>query len=146
MRILSTADEPQPEPTADAFSQVAAIDGRFWAWDFELTGAHGEGVGFVSRQFRGLGREIFTDTGAYFVHFGPVQQQVLQSGSEKDNQQQIIMPQSKMSLEERAVRIGGKQGLCLPFLSLLSAHPSDCCEHRLRLLFSTLRRVSIPRS
>lgn len=59
MRILSTADEPQPEPDPDTFSQVAVIDGGFWAWTFPIHGASGEELACVSRQWGGFGREIF---------------------------------------------------------------------------------------
>lgn len=62
-RILSKASEPQPEPEPDRFTQVAKIDEGFWAWHFTLRGSRHEELASISRAFRGLGREMFTDTG-----------------------------------------------------------------------------------
>jgi Scramblase len=62
-RILSKASEPQPEPEPDRFAQLAKIDEGFWAWHFTLRGFRGEELASISRAFRGLGREMFTDTG-----------------------------------------------------------------------------------
>jgi len=63
--ILSKASEPQPEPEPeqDHFAQFAKIDEGFWAWHFTLRDSRGEELASISRAFRGLGREIFTDTG-----------------------------------------------------------------------------------
>jgi len=69
-RILTLANEPQPEPETEMFHQLARIDEGFLAWDFRLQDAHGEEIASVRRAFRGFGRELFTDTGQYFVRFG----------------------------------------------------------------------------
>ncbi|KXN90546.1 hypothetical protein AN958_04218 [Leucoagaricus sp. SymC.cos] len=71
-RILSIASEPQPEPKPAFFSQVAQVDSPFLAWDFRLLDGRGQDIAFISRAFRGFGREIFTDTGRYSVSFKPV--------------------------------------------------------------------------
>ncbi|TFK42716.1 Scramblase-domain-containing protein [Crucibulum laeve] len=70
-RVLSLASEPQPEPLPDTYTQFAKVDSGFLAWDFRLHDARGEEIAFISRAFRGFGREIFTDTGRYCVQFGP---------------------------------------------------------------------------
>ncbi|KAJ3728712.1 Scramblase-domain-containing protein [Lentinula raphanica] len=72
-RILSLASDPQPEPEpeTDTFSQIAKVDAPFLAWDFSIQDAHARELAFISRNFRGFGREIFTDTGRYLLHFGP---------------------------------------------------------------------------
>ncbi|KAH9857035.1 Scramblase-domain-containing protein [Lenzites betulinus] len=69
LRILSTVNEPQPEPEPELFRQFAKIDGGFWAWHFTLADAQGQAFASVNRAFRGFGRELFTDTGQYFVNF-----------------------------------------------------------------------------
>ncbi|KAJ3818820.1 Scramblase-domain-containing protein [Lentinula raphanica] len=71
-RILSLASDPQPEPEpeTDTFSQIAKVDAPFLAWDFSIQDAHARELAFISRNFRGFGREIFTDTGRYLLHFG----------------------------------------------------------------------------
>lgn len=72
-RILSLASESQPEPdlVQEDFSQFARVDSGFLAWNFSLHDAHGQELGHVGRNFRGFGREVFTDTGQYVVRFGP---------------------------------------------------------------------------
>lgn len=69
-RILSKVDEPQPEPETGLFHQFAEIDMGFLAWHFTLKDGQGLSIASVNRAFRGFGREIFTDTGQYFVTFG----------------------------------------------------------------------------
>ncbi|KAF7793094.1 hypothetical protein EIP86_004201 [Pleurotus ostreatoroseus] len=72
-RILSTAAEVQPEPPVEteSFRQFAKIDQGFLAWHFTLLDARGEEIASVDRTFRGIGREVFTDTGRYYIRFGP---------------------------------------------------------------------------
>jgi len=68
---LGSDPRPQPELTTPEvhFNQFARVDEGLWAWHFVLRDAQGEGIASVSRAFRGLGREIFTDTGQYTVSF-----------------------------------------------------------------------------
>ncbi|CAL1704975.1 unnamed protein product [Somion occarium] len=72
-RVLSLASDPQPEPelNEETFYQFARIDEGLWAWDFSLKDARGVEIASVNRTFRGFGRELFTDTGRYFVRFTP---------------------------------------------------------------------------
>lgn len=69
--ILSMASEPQPEPEPKAFTQFARIDEGLFAWHFRILDGRKEEIASVKRAFRGFGRELFTDTGQYFVRFGP---------------------------------------------------------------------------
>ncbi|TFK55170.1 Scramblase-domain-containing protein [Heliocybe sulcata] len=80
--ILSTISDSQPEPTQstsssepdeseETFTQLAAIDEGLWAWSFSLRDYQGEEFASIRRAFRGLGREVFTDTGQYFIRFHP---------------------------------------------------------------------------
>ncbi|KAH9901085.1 Scramblase-domain-containing protein [Cubamyces lactineus] len=68
-RILSLVNEPQPEPETNLFNQFAKIDEGLLAWHFTLRDAYGQGIASVNRAFRGFGRELFTDTGQYFINF-----------------------------------------------------------------------------
>ncbi|KAG6845234.1 hypothetical protein H0H87_012226 [Tephrocybe sp. NHM501043] len=43
----------------------------FLSWHFRLCDAKGDEIAYISRAFRGFGREFFTDTGKYTVTFGP---------------------------------------------------------------------------
>jgi len=68
-RILSVASEAQPEPDTEVFTQLAKIDEGFLAWHFFLRDARGQEIASIRRAFRGFGRELFTDTGQYFIRF-----------------------------------------------------------------------------
>ncbi|OJT14600.1 Phospholipid scramblase family protein [Trametes pubescens] len=98
-RILSTLNEPQPEPEPDLFNQFARIDGGFLAWHFSLMAAQGEAIASVNRAFRGFGRELFTDTGQYFVNFDGA------AASEEDGSAGKPYLIRNLSVEERAVRL-----------------------------------------
>ncbi|KAG2091814.1 Scramblase-domain-containing protein [Suillus discolor] len=95
-RILSTASEPQPEPPIDSFTQFAKIDEGLWAWHFNMLDARGTPIASVNRAFRGFGREIFTDTGQYFVTFDATHQ----DGSETPERPTVIR---NLTLDERAL-------------------------------------------
>lgn len=51
----------------DTFHQFAAIDEPMLSWDFTLADNDGNLIGSINRNFRGFGREIFTDTGQYVL-------------------------------------------------------------------------------
>jgi len=63
---------PQAEGqiTDHTFYQVAKVDAGFLAWHFRLLDESGNKIASIDRAFRGIGRELFTDTGRYSVHFG----------------------------------------------------------------------------
>ncbi|KAJ3533584.1 hypothetical protein NM688_g7263 [Phlebia brevispora] len=67
---LFLRDEPHRDQS-ESFRQLAKIDQGFLAWHFTLLDARGEEIASVDRTFRGFGREIFTDTGRYYIRFGP---------------------------------------------------------------------------
>ncbi|SNX87842.1 uncharacterized protein MEPE_06553 [Melanopsichium pennsylvanicum] len=56
----------------EAFEQFAQIDGGFLTWTFLMQDAENKLVGAIDRNFRGFGREIFTDTGQYVLRFDSV--------------------------------------------------------------------------
>ncbi|OCT45803.1 scramblase family protein [Cladophialophora carrionii] len=49
------------------FAQFARVDEPFLSWDFSLRDEHLRKIGTVNREFRGFGRELFTDTGSYVL-------------------------------------------------------------------------------
>ncbi|KAI0673066.1 Scramblase-domain-containing protein [Trametes maxima] len=97
LRILSVLNEPQPEPEPEQFSQFAKIDDGFLAWHFTLRDAQGQAIANVNRAFRGFGREVFTDTGQYFVNFDG------SAADEADTALQKPYLIRNLSLEERAL-------------------------------------------
>lgn len=54
----------------EVFNQFAAIDAGFLAWNFPIADEIQE-IASVERNFRGFGRELFTDTGQYAIRFAP---------------------------------------------------------------------------
>ncbi|OSD08703.1 Scramblase-domain-containing protein [Trametes coccinea BRFM310] len=96
-RILSVLNEPQPEPEPVQFTQFAKIDEGLLAWHFTLRDALGQPIANVNRAFRGFGRELFTDTGQYFINFD-----ALAASEESDAIQQPILIRN-LSIEERAL-------------------------------------------
>ncbi|CAI4043980.1 Aim25p SKDI_10G3000 [Saccharomyces kudriavzevii IFO 1802] len=51
------------------FDQFGRIDAPFLSFDFPVTDANGKITASVDRNWVGLGREMFTDTGVYIVRF-----------------------------------------------------------------------------
>ncbi|KAJ4479481.1 Scramblase-domain-containing protein [Lentinula lateritia] len=99
-RILSLSSDPQPEPelNTNTFSQIATVDAPFLAWDFSVLDAAAREMTFISRSFRGLGREIFTDTGKYLLHFGPRRSEVDATGNMLHSTQTPLL-----NLQQRAL-------------------------------------------
>ncbi|ESK92861.1 scramblase family protein [Moniliophthora roreri MCA 2997] len=102
-RILSLASEPQPEPQPGSavFNQFAKVDSPFLAWSFSLEDANGEEVAFISREWKGFGRELFTDTGEYYICFGP--RSGLPSFGDGDSLQHRQTVLRNLSIDERAL-------------------------------------------
>ncbi|CDO72866.1 hypothetical protein BN946_scf185002.g51 [Trametes cinnabarina] len=96
-RILSVLNEPQPEPEPLLFHQFAKIDEGFLAWHFTLRDARGQPIASVNRAFRGFGRELFTDTGQYFINFDA------SVASEESELSQSPILIRNLSIEERAL-------------------------------------------
>lgn len=65
-RILSTASEPQPEPESTIFTQFAKVDMGILSWHFGLSDRWGHELAYISRAFRGFGREV----SQYLVDYG----------------------------------------------------------------------------
>lgn len=59
------------DETTDEYNQYGAIDAPFLSFDFPVTNDNGEVIGSVDRNWVGLGREFFTDTGVYMIRMDP---------------------------------------------------------------------------
>ena len=80
--------------------QFAYIDERFLSWDFSLLGADNRLLGSVNRSFRGFGREIFTDTGAYVLRMDS-------AGLEEEAANRHIVSQTHREDKAFAETVGG---------------------------------------
>lgn len=102
---------PQAE-AEDNFEQFAQIDAGFLSLTFLLQDAQDRLVGAIDRNFRGFGRELFTDTGQYVLRFDSVGQQAMTDARLDDprNPQsgtQLVASHGTrpLTLDERAVAL-----------------------------------------
>lgn len=59
------------DEVTDEYAQYGAIDSGFLAFDFPVYNDNGDVIASVDRNWVGLGRELFTDTGVYIVRMDP---------------------------------------------------------------------------
>ncbi|KAL3899936.1 MAG: hypothetical protein SGCHY_001702, partial [Lobulomycetales sp.] len=62
-------------------NQFAKIDERMLSWDFSVLDEHEKKFASINRNFSGLARELFTDTGQYVVRFSDTDLLELAPGS-----------------------------------------------------------------
>ncbi|KAG7663039.1 uncharacterized protein J8A68_003421 [[Candida] subhashii] len=55
----------------DEYEQFGMVDSPFLSFDFPIRNAEGKIMASVDRNWVGLGRELFTDTGVYILRFDP---------------------------------------------------------------------------
>lgn len=63
--LFKLDDEP------DHYNQFGEIDSPFLSFDFPIRNHNGDVIGSVDRNWVGLGREFFTDTGVYIIRMDP---------------------------------------------------------------------------
>ncbi|KAG7195415.1 uncharacterized protein KQ657_003173 [Scheffersomyces spartinae] len=80
------------------FNQFGAIDSPFLSFDFPVYNDNGAVIGGVDRNWVGLGRELFTDTGVYIVRMDPLSFHGMEG----------IFPDiaGPMTLDQRAILLG----------------------------------------
>ncbi|EGV60922.1 hypothetical protein PSN45_001280 [Yamadazyma tenuis] len=59
------------DDVTDEYNQFGAIDAPFLSFDFPVSNADGDVIASVDRNWVGLGRELFTDTGVYIIRMDP---------------------------------------------------------------------------
>jgi hypothetical protein len=96
------------------FVQFARVDEPFLSWDFSLRDENLRKIGAVNREFRGFGRELFTDTGSYVLRMDSAEREdqsnnrATNSGSNQDQLTHAdVLGGSKfgMTLDQRAVML-----------------------------------------
>lgn len=105
----SRADIHQPDGEP-VMSQFGRVDAGFLAWDFWIKDRDDRLIATINRNFRGLGRELFTDTGQYVVRFDAAGTELdLPPGSQISVQgQKIVLPDSGsrgLTLDQRAMTL-----------------------------------------
>jgi hypothetical protein len=98
---FQSRDVSPTQNSVTTMSQFAYIDEKFLSWDFSLLGADSRLLGSVNRSFRGFGREIFTDTGAYVLRMDA-------AGLEQEAEQRHIVSQTHRSARAYAETVGGR--------------------------------------
>ncbi|KAK5938079.1 hypothetical protein PMZ80_009668 [Knufia obscura] len=87
----------------DYFAQFAYIDEPFLSWDFSLKASDDRLIGSVNRNWGGLGREFFTDTGSYVLRMDA-------AGLDQEAAQKHIISQSNQEERAYAETLGGNDG------------------------------------
>ncbi|KAI9664195.1 MAG: hypothetical protein M1831_002374 [Alyxoria varia] len=140
--LQTTSPTPDGSSESDmGFAQFAYIDSPFLSWDFSLLSGTGIPIGDISRNFRGLAREIFTDTGAYALRMDSAsasanlpeedstsrrkeagmaadkQIQEVRTTAEKEKEKQIQDTTTGMTLDQRAVMLATAISVDFDFFS-----------------------------
>lgn len=111
---LSSSQQLQVSKSAQGgsvgqYNQFAYVDEPFLSWDFSLRSANSQLIGSVNRNWGGLGRELFTDTGVYALRMdaaGLVQPPQL-PGSDTGQKDLVAYNEQSpgMTLDQRAVML-----------------------------------------
>lgn len=93
------------------YDQFAYIDEPFLSWDFSLLSSDQKLIGSVNRNFAGLGREVFTDTGVYALRMDAAglseepRHLISKSGQTNPSTYADSRERKGMSLDQRAVML-----------------------------------------
>ncbi|KAG5440831.1 hypothetical protein PCK2_000130, partial [Pneumocystis canis] len=112
----------------DSFSQFAFIDEPIFSWDFSLINQEGQLIGSVNRNFTGLLREMFTDTGNYVLRMdaASLEKAQIEAPNSKQsinaNDKVMVMPSLNkgLTLDERAVILATAISIDFDYFSKLS--------------------------
>jgi uncharacterized protein YxjI len=97
------------------FDQFGAIDAPFLSFDFPVRDENGVVIASVDRNWVGLGRELFTDTGVYIIRMDPAS-----FGGMQDYYPEIGGP---LTLDQRAVLLANAVSIDFDYFSRHSNGP-----------------------
>lgn len=105
----------------DQYEQFGAIDAPFLSFDFPVTNQTGDVIGSVDRNWVGLGRELFTDTGVYIIRMDPASFEGLGN----------LYPSvaGPLTLDQRAVLLGNAVSIDFDYFSRHSRGPGGGLFH-----------------
>lgn len=99
----------------DEYEQFGAIDAPFLSFDFPVTNENGDVIASVDRNWVGLGRELFTDTGVYIIRMDPASFEGL------GNMYPSVA--GPLTLDQRAVLLGNAVSIDFDYFSRHSRGP-----------------------
>ncbi|SCW03716.1 LAFE_0G16644g1_1 [Lachancea fermentati] len=100
---------------ANTFAQFAQIDAPFLSFEFPLVDQAGKIMGSVDRNWVGLGRELFTDTGVYVIRMDTSQ-------SYEGVYPPEVLSSEILSLDQRAVLLANAVSIDFDYFSRHSGH------------------------
>jgi hypothetical protein len=112
--------------STDDFTQFARVDEPFLSWDFSLKDENGLPIGNVNRQFRGFGRELFTDTGSYVLSMDATSQQAESQPEQTERGYTGVLGGTSnigMTLDQRAVMLATAVTIDYDYFSRHSGGP-----------------------
>lgn len=103
------------DEVTDEYEQFGAIDAPFLSFDFPVRNHQGDVIASVDRNWVGLGREMFTDSGVYIIRMDPA------SFSGLGN----IYPSvaGPLTLDQRAILLGNAVSIDFDYFSRHSRGP-----------------------
>ncbi|KAI9721677.1 MAG: hypothetical protein M1828_005045 [Chrysothrix sp. TS-e1954] len=110
---VAVADPSKVEP---GFAQFAYVDEPFLSWDFSLLISDNQPLGSVNRNFSGLAREVFTDTGVYALRMDSAHLAPELNDGKKPSPEHL-----GMTLDQRAVMLATAVSIDFDYFSRHSA-------------------------
>lgn len=105
------------DETTNEYEQYGAIDAPFLSFDFPVKNENGEVIASVDRNWVGLGRELFTDTGVYIIRMDPA------SFAGLGNLYPSVA--GPLTLDQRAVLLGNAVSIDFDYFSRHSRGPES---------------------
>ncbi|CCE79834.1 Piso0_002925 [Millerozyma farinosa CBS 7064] len=103
------------DDATDEYEQYGAIDAPFLSFEFPVRNRSGDVIASVDRNWVGLGRELFTDTGVYIVRMDPA------SFAGLGNLYPSVA--GPLTLDQRAVLLGNAVSIDFDYFSRHSRGP-----------------------
>ena len=103
------------DEVTDEYEQFGAIDAPFLSFDFPVRNDNGDVIASVDRNWVGLGRELFTDTGVYIVRMDPASFEGL------GNMYPSVA--GPLTLDQRAILLGNAVSIDFDYFSRHSRGP-----------------------
>lgn len=111
------------DSAGSSFNQFGEIDARFLSFDFPIVNEKNQIIGSVDRNWVGLGRELFTDTGVYILRMDPI------SFTGLPEDQYPNVSNERLSLDQRAVLLANAISIDFDYFSRHSKYVYELNPH-----------------